>query len=98
MNNINKFLHSSDSFWVCLGLFSQFMFFLRFFIQWLASEIKKKSYIPTVFWYFSLIGSSGLLIYSIHRKDIVFMIGQSFGLLLYARNVYLSRPNKKATI
>ena len=81
----------NNSFWIYLGLFSQFMFFLRFVVQWIASEIKKKSYLPVAFWYISIIGSTGLLIYSIHRKDPVFILGQSAGFLLYLRNIYFSR-------
>lgn len=75
--------------WIALGLFAQFLFFLRFFVQWIASEKKGESTIPISFWYFSIGGSLLLLVYSIYRKDIVFIIGQSIGSVIYMRNLML---------
>jgi lipid-A-disaccharide synthase-like uncharacterized protein len=40
------------------------------------------------FWYFSLAGSLLLLIYAILRRDLVFILGQSTGFLIYGRNLY----------
>ena len=77
------------SFWLILGFFSQFLFFTRFLVQWIASERRKKSIIPLSFWYLSIFGSIGLLIYSVYRKDLVFIIGQSLGVLIYTRNIIL---------
>ena len=84
------------NFWVILGLFAQLLFFLRFFVQWLVSEKKKESTIPISFWYLSISGSLLLLAYSIHRQDIVFILGQSMGSLIYARNLILIQCRKKA--
>ena len=83
-------------FWLIFGLFGQFMFFMRFFIQWIASEIKKKSVIPHSFWYFSLAGSLILLTYAIHKKDPVFILGQSMGFLIYTRNLVLIARHKES--
>ena len=77
------------NFWIILGLFAQFLFFMRFLVQWIASEKKKQSTIPVSFWYFSIAGSVLLLIYSIYRKDIVFILGQSVGSFIYMRNLIL---------
>ncbi|MGA2070295.1 MAG: lipid-A-disaccharide synthase N-terminal domain-containing protein [Sedimentisphaerales bacterium] len=41
------------------------------------------------FWYISLVGSSILLAYSIHRKDLIFMLGLSLNTLIYVRNLHL---------
>lgn len=81
-----------------LGFAGQSLFFMRFFIQWLYSEKQRKSVIPVAFWYFSLGGSSLLLIYAIIRKDIVFIVGQSSGFFIYLRNLYLIRREKKETL
>ena len=81
--------------WVSLGLLGQLCFFLRFFIQWIASEKKKKSTIPIAFWFFSIAGGIILLIYSIYRKDPVFILGQSMGILIYSRNLYFIYRKKK---
>lgn len=82
-------------FWLILGFFGQFLFFMRFLVQWVASEIKKKSVIPISFWYFSLGGAIILLIYAIYRKDPVFILGQSIGFVVYARNLILIARHKE---
>ena len=50
--------------------------------------------IPIAFWYFSLLGSLFLLIYAVLRRDIVFMVGQSTGFIIYTRNLYLIHKEK----
>ncbi len=79
---------SPEAFWVGIGLIGQTLFFMRFFVQWLATEKARKSVIPTAFWYFSLAGGATLLAYSIYRQDPVFILGQSLGLFIYLRNLY----------
>jgi lipid-A-disaccharide synthase-like uncharacterized protein len=78
-----------DPFWFALGLAGQAIFFSRFLVQWIASERAGKSYIPRIFWWLSLAGSMLLLGYAIHRKDAVFVLGQAFGWVVYARNLVL---------
>ncbi len=75
--------------WVFFGLFAQLMFTGRFIVQWLASEKAKKSVMPVAFWYFSLTGGLMLLAYAIHRADPVFILGQSLGVVIYVRNLWL---------
>ena len=71
-----------------LGLFGQSLFVLRWFVQLAASEKAKKSVVPEVFWYLSLAGALLVFIYAIYIATLVLMLGQ-FGLIIYARNVYL---------
>jgi len=78
-------------FWLILGLTGQFFFTMRFLIQWVYSEKKKQSIVPVSFWIFSILGSSMLLIYAVYRQDPVFILGQSFGFIVYFRNLYLIR-------
>ena len=82
--------------WVIVGFCGQFLFFMRFLTQWLASEKKKKSVIPVVFWYCSLGGGILLLVYAIYRKDPVFIAGQSCGIVIYLRNLYFIFSHKKS--
>ena len=85
--------------WMIVGFVGQFFFFSRFLVQWITSEIKNQSTIPIAFWYFSLVGSLLLLSYSIHRRDPVFIIGQSFGQIVYIRNlvlIYRQRRRERA--
>ena len=87
-----------EPYWLALGLVSQTIFFLRFFIQWIATERKKEIHIPEAFWYLSLCGGIGLLIYSIHRRDTVFIIGQSAGILFYSRSIYFLLKTKQKSL
>lgn len=81
--------------WVIVGLVGQVCFFMRFLIQWVASEKRKESIIPVAFWYFSIGGSVILLSYSIYKQDPVFILGQSVGSLIYVRNLILISRKKK---
>jgi len=82
-------LSANLDFWVILGLVAQLAFTGRFLVQWIASERAKKSVVPISFWYLSLLGSAGLLFYAIVRADPVFILGQSFGSVVYVRNLML---------
>lgn len=77
--------------WIAIGLAGQLLFTARFLVQWIASEIKRESVVPTSFWFLSIGGSLILLIYSIHVRDPVFILGQSLGCLIYARNLAMIR-------
>ncbi len=79
----------AEFWWVAFGLFGQLMFTGRFLVQWIASERARKSVVPLAFWYFSLGGGVILLAYAIYRKDPVFILGQSLGVFIYTRNLWL---------
>ena len=78
-----------ESLWLIIGFAGQVVYTGRFVLQWLYSEIKRRSLIPVGFWYLSMLGSALLLAYAIYRQDPVFIIGQSFGFLVYLRNLQL---------
>ncbi len=77
-----------EKIWLGIGFLGQGLFSARFLIQWLMSERQRKSVIPLEFWYFSLAGGITLLAYAIHKRDPVFVLGQSFGLVIYLRNLF----------
>ena len=81
--------------WLAIGFIAQVFFASRFFIQWIVSEKKKKSVMPLYFWYSSIIGGMLLLSYAIHIKDPVFILRQSMGVFIYARNLVLIYAKKK---
>jgi len=81
--------------WILFGFMAQFMYFMRFVLQWIASARMRQSIVPETFWYFSFAGGLMLFIYAFHRSDPVIMLGQFFGLFIYARNVYLIRMHKR---
>ncbi len=75
--------------WVLLGLLGQVLFTGRMVLQWLTSEKAKRSVVPVGFWWMSLAGASMLLTYFIWRRDVVGVLGQSAGWLIYVRNLWL---------
>ena len=75
--------------WLILGFIAQAVFASRFIVQWIVSEKKKRSTVPKIFWYLSLIGSTLLFIYALHLRDPVFMLGQSVNSIIYIRNLML---------
>jgi lipid-A-disaccharide synthase-like uncharacterized protein len=81
--------------WVILGFVAQLMFTGRFLVQWIASEKEGRSVVPIAFWFFSIAGGLLLLAYAIYRRDPVFILGQAFGVFVYARNLYLIMKDKK---
>lgn len=81
-------LLTMDAVWLCIGLSGQLLFSLRFIVQWIQSERQKRSVIPIAFWYFSIFGGLVLLAYAFYKRDPVFIIGQLFGVFVYARNLY----------
>ena len=78
-----------DPVWATVALVGQVVFGGRFVLQWIVSEYKKKSHVPTSFWYVSLVGSLILLAYSIHLKNPIFMLGFSLNTIIYIRNLHL---------
>jgi lipid-A-disaccharide synthase-like uncharacterized protein len=75
--------------WVTIGFLGQTLFFMRFLVQWIASEKEGRSIVPEIFWYFSLGGGIILLAYAVYRQDPVFILGQGVGLFVYIRNIML---------
>lgn len=75
--------------WVAVGLLGQFIFAGRMIVQWLHSERVGRSEVPPIFWWMSLIGSIMLLVYFGWRVDIVGILGQGLGFVIYLRNLML---------
>ena len=74
--------------WTAIGFVGQVVFGLRFVVQWIATERRKRSVVPLAFWYLSLVGSVILLAYSIYRMDPVFIAGFSLNMVIYVRNLH----------
>lgn len=97
VENIYAFLGvqtAVEFWWVIFGLAGQMLFTARFLIQWIASERVGRSTIPIAFWWFSIGGGLVLLSYALHRGDPVFILGQSMGVFIYARNLWLIRRER----
>jgi len=81
--------------WIAIGFGGQLMFSGRMFLQWLISERHKVSIITPAFWWFSLLGGICLFTYFVWRQDAVGVLGQSSGIVIYARNLRLISKQKR---
>ena len=84
--------------WVAVGLLGQCAFFGRMFVQWIVSEKSRKSQVPEIFWWFSLVGGAMLFTYFVWRVDVVGVLGQSTGVVIYARNLRLIHKERRRAI
>lgn len=81
--------------WLVIGFSAQGLFSARFLVQLIATEKVRKSVVPETFWYLSLAGGAMLLAYAIHRADPVIALGQLFGIVVYARNIWFLSHEKR---
>ncbi len=84
--------------WILVGLGGQILFMMRFVVQWIVSEKAKRSVIPVAFWWLSIGGAVILLAYAIYRADPVFILGQSMGFFIYARNLWLIHAERRTGV
>lgn len=78
------------SFWIITGLIGQIILNFRFIYQWYYSEKSNESLFTRGFWIISIAGSLLVVAYGIARTDLVLMVAQSMGLLVYIRNIKIS--------
>ncbi len=81
--------------WIGIGFLGQMLFTARFLVQWIASERAKRSVVPVAFWYFSIGGGLILFAYALQRRDPVFILGQSMGIVIYVRNLWLIHAERR---
>jgi lipid-A-disaccharide synthase-like uncharacterized protein len=81
--------------WVAVGFGGQIAFFGRMAIQWVVSEKRRQSVVPESFWWLSLIGGVALFTYFVWRQDLVGVLGQSSGVVIYARNIRLIAKQRR---
>lgn len=92
-----RFLHNDNvPLWLLLfGSAGQMLFTLRFVYQWDYSRKKGESRLPAGFWFISLAGSLSIVTYAIIRHDLVLIVGQSFGIVAYIRNLALIKNENR---
>lgn len=81
--------------WIAVGLGGQLAFSGRMVLQWIVSEKRRESVITESFWWFSLIGAVALFAYFVFRQDPIGILGQSSGIVIYARNLRLIYKQKR---
>lgn len=94
---IREFFHNEDiPLWLLIwGSLGQIIFTLRFIYQWIYSRKRQKSLLPLGFWVISLTGSCIIVSYALVRHDPVLILGQSTGLIVYIRNIWIMKLPKK---
>jgi lipid-A-disaccharide synthase-like uncharacterized protein len=81
--------------WLMIGFLGQAVFTARFLAQWIASEKRRDSVVPVVFWWLSLGGGMLLLAYAVSRRDPVITLGQSMGVFIYGRKLMLVAKRRR---
>ena len=87
---------TTEQVWLTIGVIGQSFFFMRFVVQWIASERAKKSVIPDAFWWLSILGSMIMLCYAIYRRDPVFILAFTPNVFIYSRNLHLLKKEREA--
>ena len=78
---------AENALWAVFGAAAWFIFYTRFYVQWLTSEAKGRSVVPPVFWYQSAVGSLMLLVWAWHVQSPLGALSQSVNLIPYSRNL-----------
>lgn len=80
--------------WLAVGVLGQALFALRFLGQWIVTEMRRESVIPTFFWYASLVAAVLQCAAFVQRaasgehQEWVFAAGMAATILIYARNIW----------
>ena len=88
-------LSTAETIWLAVGFVGQAFFFMRFVVQWIASERARRSVIPDAFWWLSIIGSMIMLSYAIYRRDPVFILAFTPNVFIYSRNLYFLKRERE---
>ena len=79
--------------WLAVGAGGQALFALRFLVQWIATERKKKSVVPPVFWHISIVATLLQLGSFAQRGEWIFMAVNLLVLPIYFRNLWFIYRN-----
>ena len=93
-----KFLGVAWNLWKFIGWTANVVFATRFFVQWYATEKRKRVVVPPMFWWLSLAGSLLLLGYSLHKRDSVFIFANIVAWIPYLRNLIIHYRHQKAHV
>ena len=84
--------------WTAFGFIAMAIFYSRFYLQWLVSEIKRRSVVPEFFWYQSAVGSLMLLVWAFHTQSPLGALSHSLNVVPYTRNlVHIWREKGRLT-
>jgi lipid-A-disaccharide synthase-like uncharacterized protein len=94
---VDSFLRNrSIPLWMVVwGSLGQVIFTFRFVYQLLYSRRRGESVLPAGFWLMSFTGAVIIVSYGVLRLDPVLILGQSFGLVAYVRNLLIGRRERE---
>lgn len=81
--------------WIIVGFGGQILFTGRVLVQWFVSEKERKSVVPVAYWWMSILGGISLFAYFAWRQDLVGVLGQCSGVVIYARNIRLIYKHRR---
>jgi len=81
--------------WILVGFTAQLCFGGRTVVQWILSERRRESVVPTAYWWMALIGGAMLFTYFVWRQDPIGVLGQSMGVVIYTRNLRLIHKQRR---
>lgn len=70
-----------------LGAAGAVLFYGRFYVQWIISELRRRSVVPIAFWYMSAAGSVLLLVFGVYIQSPIATLSQTFNMAVYTRNL-----------
>ncbi len=73
--------------WKAIGVIGAIVFYGRFYVQWIYSEMNRRSVMPVVFWYMSSVGSVMLLAFAVWSQSPLGALGQNLNIVIYSRNL-----------
>lgn len=94
---VENFLRNDEiPLWMVVwGSLGQVIFTFRFVYQLLYSRQRGESVLPAGFWLMSLTGALIIVSYGVLRLDPVLILGQSFGLVAYVRNLLIGSRSRR---
>ena len=87
-------------FWIGVGVAGQGLFGVRFLIQWLVTEARRRSVMPHVFWYVSIVAALLMMVSYLQRPQPEWLLAATVlaPLPVYVRNLWLIRRHKDAEV
>ncbi len=74
---------------ILLGVAGQLLLNCRYLYQWFYSERAHESLLPLGFWMISAVASLLVVAYSLYAGDVVLLVAQSLGFVVYGRNIFI---------
>jgi lipid-A-disaccharide synthase-like uncharacterized protein len=75
--------------WIAIGVMGNLMFAARFIIQWIATEMKRKSTMPNIFWHISVIAAFLQCASFSGQREWLYALGPIINVPVYVRNLWL---------